>query len=129
MKEAVGFDEARGDSYTTAVMEFTVPEVVEDNSELEAYEQKEFILTIVKYVIQGLSVVAVVGVLFLILKRSEKALSAARERKAEAENLVEERARRERDKVREEVLAAVQSDPVVASEILHEWLEKEEAVR
>ncbi len=129
IKEAVGYDETRGDTFRVAYIEFTPLEEVEGlEEEMASYEQKEFIITLMKHGIQGLSVVGVILILFLVLKRAEKKAKAAAEAPGEsalAQSLSEERSMKERKKTREEVMSAVQADPVMASEILHEWLKEE----
>ncbi|MHC4942918.1 MAG: flagellar basal-body MS-ring/collar protein FliF [Planctomycetota bacterium] len=129
VKQAVGFDESRGDTATTAIIEFSVPEMGDSEEALESYEQKEFILTLVKHVIQGLSVVGVILVLWLILRKADKRTAGQRMREARANALStgqeETEAQVDRQRVREEVLSAVQSDTVMATDILHEWLKEE----
>jgi flagellar M-ring protein FliF len=129
VKQAVGFDESRGDTATTAIIAFSVPEMGDSEEALESYEQKEFILTLVKHVIQGLSVAGVILVLWLILKRADKRTAGQRMREARASALSvgqeETQAEVDRQRVREEVLSAVQSDTVMATDILHEWLKEE----
>ncbi|MFH1999845.1 MAG: flagellar basal-body MS-ring/collar protein FliF [Planctomycetota bacterium] len=131
VKHAVGFDETRGDTASVVVMEFSVPDISGTEEELGSYEQKEFILTMVKHGIQGLSVVAVLLVLLKILKRTNRpmpALAKARPRPGMKQStpVVEETPERAENKlIREEVLAVVQADPVMATDILHEWLKEE----
>lgn len=134
VKQAVGFDEQRGDTASLVVMEFSVPDLTGTEEELSSYEQKEFILTIVKHTIQGLSVLAVLFVLMKVLKKANKPAPAPAKGRARsplaaaspAAPVVEETPEVEENKlIREEVLTAVQADPVMATDILQEWLKEE----
>lgn len=129
VQQAVGFVETR-DSCETAVIKFSEPEPLEDMEGLESYEQKEFILTLARYGVQGLSVAAVLLILWVVFKKSEKKVAAARSRPSETvQALSQQRAELERQQVREEVVTAVRSDPLMASDILHEWLDEEEPIQ
>ncbi|MBU0755359.1 MAG: flagellar M-ring protein FliF [Planctomycetes bacterium] len=131
IKQAVGFDEARGDSSTTAIMAFTLPDLGDAEEALDSFEQKEFILTLVKNIVQGLSVAGVVLILWIILKRSDKNKkvggAGAGDSRSHSMMPLKEHSDQEADqlRIREEVLAAVQADPIMATDILHEWLKEE----
>jgi len=129
VQSAVGFDSDR-DTSSTIVTPFPEPPAEEENQDLAGYEQKEMIITIVKYTIQGLSVAAVILVLFIIMKRTEKKIAVASSQRTKGvEAIEEERVANDRKRTKDDVISAVQTDPRLASEILHDWLEKEEQTK
>jgi len=129
VQNAVGYVDTR-DSCKIMALKFTESAPVEEAADLESIEQKEFIFTLTEYGIKGLSVAAVILILFMMMKRAEKKIkTSAGERTEGVEKMEEDRREKTRKRVKEDVISTVKTDPRMASEILHEWLEKEEAAR
>ena len=95
MKQAVGFDSARGDQVTVTNVAFKIPEELEALPEVPVWEQGWF-LDLMK---QAAAVLAVLFLLFGVLRPTMRSLAGRDKEEKKASALAEEQATEEQAKI------------------------------
>jgi len=123
IKQAIGYDESRGDAITVTNVAFDTSYLEEEKISMERMARQEFLKYLIKYMVIGISIF----ILFLLLKSIFKEVEVKREKVVSLEEKTPEKEEvifPSKELIRQQVSKVIQEKPEQAVDILRLWLKE-----
>ena len=123
IKQAIGYDESRGDAITVTNVAFDTSYLEEEKISMERMARQEFLKYLIKYMVIGISIF----ILFLLLKSIFKEVEVKREKVVSLEEKTPEKEEvifPSKELIKQQVSKVIQEKPEQAVDILRLWLKE-----